>query len=93
MFVHEGQRPDFSPRARRRFGRVLLQQPRWETTLSFLPAPGAFILAAVVLDQLYLKSARTTESSVVVLIPAEAVRGVFNKDPAFARAIVADAGA
>ena len=57
-----------------------------ETTLSFLMPPGAFILAAVVLDQLYLKSARTTESTMVVLIPALTVRDVFNKDPAFARA-------
>jgi CRP/FNR family transcriptional activator FtrB len=52
--------------------------------------PGAFILAAVVLDQLYLKSARTMEGSMVVLIPAEGVRDVFNKDPAFARAVVAE---
>ena len=52
--------------------------------------PAAFILAAVVLDQLYLKSARTAESSVVVLIPTEAVRAVFDKDPAFARSVVAE---
>jgi CRP/FNR family transcriptional activator FtrB len=61
-----------------------------ETTLSFLTPPGAFILAAVVLDLPYLKSARAMESSTVVLIPAEAVRDVFNRDPAFARAVVAE---
>jgi CRP/FNR family transcriptional activator FtrB len=37
-----------------------------------------------------LKSARTTEKSVVVLIPADAVRNVFDKDPAFARSVVVE---
>jgi CRP/FNR family transcriptional activator FtrB len=90
VLAHEGERPDFL--------HVLVQgsveffsvSRGRETTLSFLRPPGAFILAAVVLDQLYLKSARTTESSVVVLIPADAVRDVFNKDPAFARSVVAE---
>src|SRR5262249_47720574 len=50
----------------------------------------AFVLAAVVLDRLYLKSARTMDSSLVVLIPAESVRKLFNEDPAFARAVVAE---
>jgi CRP/FNR family transcriptional activator FtrB len=61
-----------------------------QTTLSYLKPPAAFILAAVILDQLYLKSARTAEGSVVVLIPADAVRGIFDKDPAFARSVVAE---
>jgi CRP/FNR family transcriptional activator FtrB len=43
-----------------------------------------------VLDQIYLKSAHATDNSLVVLIPAEAVRAVFNKDPAFARAVVTE---
>jgi CRP/FNR family transcriptional activator FtrB len=90
VLAHEGERPNFL--------HVLVQgsveffsvSRDRETTLSFLTPPGAFILAAVVLDQLYLKSARTTQGSVVVLIPAVAVRGVFDKDPAFARAVVAE---
>lgn len=90
VLAHEGEKPHFL--------HVLVQgsveffslgRDR-ETTLSFLTPPGAFILAAVILDQLYLKSARTTATSVVVLIPAEAVRGVFDKDPAFARSVVAE---
>src|SRR5690606_4319557 len=47
-------------------------------------APAAFILAAVVLDQPYLKSVRTLRSSRIVLIPADVVREVFAADPAFA---------
>jgi CRP/FNR family transcriptional activator FtrB len=58
--------------------------------LSLLTPPGAVILAAVVLDQLYLKSARTLARSVVVLIPAESVREVFEKDTVFARSVVAE---
>jgi CRP/FNR family transcriptional activator FtrB len=61
-----------------------------ETTLSLLSPPAAFIVADVILDELYLKSARTLRSAVVVLIPAEACRDVFNQDPAFARSVVAE---
>lgn len=57
-----------------------------ETTLSIIGPPAAFILAAVVLEQLYLKSVRTQKPSLIVLIPAEIVRQIFASDPAFARA-------
>jgi CRP/FNR family transcriptional activator FtrB len=88
--IHEGQKPDFLHVLVEGSVEFFSTSRGRETTLSFLSPPGAFILAAVVLDQLYLKSARTTDKSVVVLIPAAAVREVFNKDPAFARAIVAE---
>lgn len=90
VLAHEGERPNFLHVLVEGSVEFFSASRGRETTLSFLTPPGAFILAAVVLDQLYLKSARTTESGVVVLIPAEAVRGVFNKDPAFARSIVAE---
>lgn len=90
VLVHEGQRPDFLHVLVEGSVEFFSASRGRETTLSFLTPPGAFILAAVALDQQYLKSARTAESSVVVLIPAEAVRDVFNKDPAFARAVVAE---
>jgi CRP/FNR family transcriptional activator FtrB len=90
VLAHEGDRPNFLHVLVQGSVEFFSASRARETTLSFLTPPGAFILAAVVLDQLYLKSARTTESSVVVLIPTEAVRQVFNKDPAFARAVVAE---
>ena len=90
VLIHEGERPDFLHVLVEGSVEFFSASRGRETTLSFLKPPGAFILAAVVLDQLYLKSARTMESSVVVLIPAEAVRDVFDKDPAFARAVVAE---
>jgi CRP/FNR family transcriptional regulator, transcriptional activator FtrB len=86
VLIHEGQRPNFLHVLVHGSIEFFSTSRRRETTLSFLAPPAAFILAAVVLDQLYLKSARTTDSSVVVLIPAEAVREVFDKDPQFARA-------
>jgi CRP/FNR family transcriptional regulator, transcriptional activator FtrB len=88
--VHEGQKPDFLHVLVEGSVEFFSTSRERETTLSVLAPPGAFILAAVVLDQLYLKSARTIESSVVVLIPAEAVRAIFNKDAVFARAVVAE---
>jgi CRP/FNR family transcriptional activator FtrB len=90
VLIHEGQSPDFLHVLVEGAVEFFSASRGRETTLSFLTPPGAFILAAVVLDQLYLKSARTMESSMVVLIPAESVRDVFNKDPAFARAVVSE---
>jgi CRP/FNR family transcriptional activator FtrB len=90
VLVHEGERPDFLHVLVQGSVEFFSASRGRETTLSFLLPPGAFILAAVVLDQVYLKSARTAESATVVLIPAEAVRDIFNKDPAFARSVVAE---
>lgn len=90
VLIHEGQRPDFLHVLGVGAIEFFSASRGRETTLSLLTPPGAFILAAVVLDQLYLKSARTIESSMVVLIPAVAVRDVFNEDPVFARAVVAE---
>jgi CRP/FNR family transcriptional activator FtrB len=90
VLIHEGQRPDFLHVLVEGSVEFFSTSRGRETTLSFLAPPGAFILAAVVLDQIYLKSARATDNSLVVLIPAEAVRAVFNKDPAFARAVVTE---
>ena len=90
VLVHEGQRPDFLHVLVEGAIEFFSASRGRETTISFLMPPGAFILAAVALDQLYLKSARTMESTMVVLIPAVTVRDVFNKDPAFARAVVAE---
>jgi CRP/FNR family transcriptional regulator, transcriptional activator FtrB len=90
VLVQEGERPSFLHVLVEGSVEFFSTSRGRETTLSLLTPPGAFILAAVVLDQLYLKSARALESSTVVLIPAGAVREVFNKDPAFARAVVAE---
>lgn len=58
-----------------------------ETTVAVLGAGHSFIVAAVVLDRLYLKSARALTASRILLIPADAVRYAFQHDAGFARAI------
>jgi CRP/FNR family transcriptional activator FtrB len=90
VLAHEGERPTFLHVVVEGAIEFFSTSGERETTLSLLTPPGAFILAAVVLDQLYLKSARTLVRSVVVLIPAESVREVFNKDTVFARSVVAE---
>ena len=58
-----------------------------ETTIDIMRPSAAFILASVLRNDIYLSSARTLAPSQVLLIPAEPVRDVFDRDAAFARAI------
>jgi CRP/FNR family transcriptional regulator, transcriptional activator FtrB len=59
-----------------------------ETILEIIRPVTSFILAAVIRDEVYLKSARTLTPARILMIPAAAVRDVFGRDSAFARAIV-----
>jgi CRP/FNR family transcriptional regulator, transcriptional activator FtrB len=61
-----------------------------ETALGILGANATFIVAAVIRDEVYLTSARTLDTARILMIPAAAVRAVFDKDAAFARAVVGD---
>lgn len=61
-----------------------------ETTVDLLNAGDSFILAAVFLNKAYLKSARALSPVRLLLLPAGAVRSVFQEDPAFAAACAAD---
>lgn len=61
---------------------------RRETTIAVCRPVATFILAAVIGDLPYLASGRTLEPSRILMLPAEAVRSVFDDDSAFARAIV-----
>jgi CRP/FNR family transcriptional activator FtrB len=59
-----------------------------ETTLDIIHPVTTFILAAVIRDDVYLKSARTLSAAQILMVPAQTVRDVFGRDAAFARAIV-----
>ena len=61
-----------------------------DATMGMVRPVGTFILAAVLKDAVYLMSARTSERSRVLLVPSENVREAFQKDDAFARAIVVE---
>ena len=64
-----------------------------ETVMATLRPVSTFILAATVRDRPYLMSARTLEKARVALIPSEDVRAVFDRDAAFARAVVVELAA
>lgn len=59
-----------------------------ETTIEIMRPVTTFILAAVIRDDVYLKSAQTLSPAQILMIPAQTVRDVFGRDAAFARAIV-----
>lgn len=61
-----------------------------ETTLFVHRPLSTFILAAVLRDAVYLMSARTVEKSRLLLIPSTDIWAAFERDAAFARAIVLD---
>lgn len=59
-----------------------------ETSMEIVRPLGAFIVAAVLKDAVYLMSARTLERSRLLLIPSENVRDAFQEDGGFARSMV-----
>ncbi|MFN3481866.1 cyclic nucleotide-binding domain-containing protein [Rhabdaerophilum calidifontis] len=61
-----------------------------ETTVSVLGTGHSFIVAAVLLDRVYLKSARTLSPARILLVPAETVRAYFAIDATFARALAVE---
>jgi len=61
-----------------------------ETTMGMVHPFGTFILAAVLRDAVYLMSARTAEKSRILMIPSENIRDAFERDDAFARALVVE---
>jgi CRP/FNR family transcriptional activator FtrB len=58
-----------------------------ETTIAVIGPPHTFIVAAVVLDRLYLQSARVLEPSRILMLPAEPLRKAMRNDAGFATAI------
>lgn len=61
-----------------------------ETTMALARPVSTFILAAVLKDAVYLMSARTLEKSRILMIPSNDIRGNFNRDAAFTRALVGE---
>jgi CRP/FNR family transcriptional regulator, transcriptional activator FtrB len=86
--IREGEQPDFLHIVVEGSVEVFGRCDERETALAILRAPSTFVLAAVVRDELYLTSARTLEATKILMIPASAIRQVFDKDAAFARAVV-----
>lgn len=86
--IREGDMPDFLHVIVEGTVELFASHEGRETTIDLLQPVTTFILAAVVRDEVYLKSARTVTPARILMIPAAAVRDVFGRDAAFARAIV-----
>jgi CRP/FNR family transcriptional activator FtrB len=88
--IHEGDRPDFLHVIVEGMVELYSEREGDELGFSLLRPYSTFILAAVAKDGVYLNSARTLAPSRVLMISADLVRAMIDKDPAFARAIVAE---
>lgn len=58
-----------------------------ETTVAVIGSGQSFIVAAVLLNRVYLKSARALAPSRILMVPADSVRRFFGDDAAFARSL------
>ena len=86
--IREGEQPDFLHIVCDGAVELFGTHDRHETTIDIIRPVTTFILAAVIRDEIYLKSARTLSPAQILMIPAQTVRDVFGRDAAFARAIV-----
>jgi CRP/FNR family transcriptional activator FtrB len=88
--ITEGELPDFLHIVVEGSVEMFCTHDRHETTIEIMRPVMTFILAAVIRDAVYLKSARTLTPAQILMIPAQTVRDVFDRDAAFARAIVGE---
>jgi CRP/FNR family transcriptional activator FtrB len=88
--IKEGELPDFLHVVVEGAVELLASHRDSETTVDILHPVTTFILAAVIQDDVYLKSARTLTPARILMIPADAVRDVFGRDAMFARAVVSE---
>ncbi|GIK82083.1 MAG: hypothetical protein GHHEDOFH_00107 [Pseudorhodoplanes sp.] len=88
VLINEGEHPDFLHVVVEGTVELFARYEARETTIEILQPVTTFILAAIVRDDVYLKSARTLAPSRILMIPAANVREIFGRDPVFARAVV-----
>ena len=88
--ITEGDLPDFLHVVVEGSVEMFAAHGGHETTLDIMRPVTTFILAAVIRDEVYLKSARTLTAAQILMIPAQTVRDIFGRDAAFARAIVSE---
>ncbi len=61
-----------------------------ETTIAVIGPPHTFIVAAVVLDRLYLQSSHVLEPARILMLPSGSVRQAMRQDAGFATAVAAE---
>lgn len=89
LLISEGDRSDFLHVLVEGCVELFASHNGRHTTIDIVKAT-TFIFAAVILDQPYLKSARTLLESRVLLLPAKDVHAIFREDPDFASAAIAE---
>jgi len=87
VLVHEGHHADFLHVLIDGLVEIFTGQNEEEWGIALVSPVTTFILAAVVSDQPYLNSARTLAGSNILLIPAQRVRDIFDRDVIFARLV------
>ncbi|MGL4813546.1 MAG: cyclic nucleotide-binding domain-containing protein [Beijerinckiaceae bacterium] len=85
--IREGEPPDFLYVVIEGQVELFAHHRDRENTITVVGPHSAFIVAAVMLNRPYLKSARVLVSSRILMIPADNVRQTFNTVPVFAQAI------
>ncbi|AMN41525.1 cyclic nucleotide-binding domain-containing protein [Rhodoplanes sp. Z2-YC6860] len=90
VLIREGDLPDFLHVVVEGSVELFANWEGHETTIDVIRPLTTFILAAVIRDEVYLKSARTLGPARILMLPAEAVRDLFGRDAAFARAVVGE---
>jgi CRP/FNR family transcriptional activator FtrB len=88
LLIKEGELPDFLHIVVEGNVELFATHDERETTIDIIHPVTTFILAAVIRDEVYLKSARTLTDARILMLPSERIREVFGKDAAFARAVV-----
>lgn len=90
VLIEENQPADFLHIVVEGLVEMYATNARRETTMSLMRPVSAFILAAVLKDQVYLQAARTLENSRILMIPAQSVRAAMSRDAAFMSAVVTE---
>lgn len=90
VLIDEGTLPDFLHIVVDGTVELFSRSAGHETTLDIIRPVTTFVLAAVIRDEIYLKSARTLTPTQILMLPAASVRDLFDRDAHFARAIVTE---
>jgi CRP/FNR family transcriptional regulator, transcriptional activator FtrB len=90
VLVREGELPDFLYVLVAGAVELYASHGDRETALQVIVPTTTFILAPVIREEVPLMSARTLVKSRVLMIPGDAVRDIFGRDNAFARAVVVE---
>ncbi len=93
LLIKEGELPDFLHVVVEGAVELFAAHRGRESSIDIISPVTTFILAAVIQDAVYLKSARTLTPARILMIPAETARHVFGQDAVFARAVVSELAA